>query len=95
MATQGYDAGYEGIRGGGWVVFASILLFIAGIWNFIDGILAIAVLARVRRRAHFVFSDLKTWGWIVMILGITQLCGRSPSSAAPTGRAGSGSQSRV
>ncbi len=63
--------------GVGWVVFASILLFIAGIWNFIDGILAIGSSHVYVGGAHFVFSDLKTWGWIVMILGITQLAAGS------------------
>ena len=24
--------------------------------------------------AHYVFSDLRTWGWIVLILGVIQLC---------------------
>jgi hypothetical protein len=59
--------------GAGWVVFASVLLFIAGIWNFIDGILAIGSSHVYVGNAHFVFSDLKTWGWIVMLLGLTQL----------------------
>jgi hypothetical protein len=65
--------GYAEPAGAGWVVFASVLLFIAGIWNFIDGILAIGSSHVYVGDAHFVFSDLKTWGWIVMLLGLTQL----------------------
>ena len=73
MSSTTARTGYAEPAGVGWVVFASILLFIAGIWNFIDGILAIGSSHVYVGGAHFVFSDLKTWGWIVMILGITQL----------------------
>ena len=77
MSSTTARAGYAEPAGVGWVVFASILLFIAGIWNFIDGILAIGSSHVYVGGAHFVFSDLKTWGWIVMILGITQLAAGS------------------
>ena len=77
MSSTTARTGYAEPAGVGWVVFASILLFIAGIWNFIDGILAIGSSHVYVGGAHFVFSDLKTWGWIVMILGITQLAAGS------------------
>lgn len=67
------SATYDAAEGVGWVVFASIMLFIAGTWNFIDGILAISSSHVYVANAHYVFSDLKTWGWIVMLLGIAQL----------------------
>ena len=76
-ARTGYAEATAGPEGAGWVVFASVLLFIAGIWNFIDGILAIGSSHVYVGGAHFVFSDLKTWGWIVMFLGITQLAAGS------------------
>ena len=63
--------------GTGWIMFASILLFIAGIWNFIDGILAIGSSHVYLAGAHYVFGDLNSWGWIVMILGIAQLAAGS------------------
>src|SRR6185436_7197422 len=44
--------------GTGWIMFASILLFIAGIWNFIDGILAIGSSHVYLAGAHYVFGDL-------------------------------------
>lgn len=71
MSSAGYDD--ASVRGAGWVMFAAVLLFLAGIWNFIDGILAISSSHVYTANAHYVFSDLKTWGWIVMILGIIQL----------------------
>jgi hypothetical protein len=66
-----YAAGvdYDETKGVGWVVFAAVLLGLAGIWNFIDGILAISSSHVYVANAHYVFSDLNTWGWIVLILG--------------------------
>jgi len=69
----GYAEAIAEPAGTGWMMFASVMLFIAGTWNFIDGILAIGSSHVYVGGAHFVFSDLKTWGWIVMLLGITQL----------------------
>ena len=44
-----------------------------GAWNTIQGILAIADSRVYVGEQTFVFSDLKTWGWIVLILGVLQL----------------------
>ena len=71
MSSAGYDD--ASVQGAGWVMFAAVLLFLAGIWNFIDGILAISSSHVYTANAHYVFSDLKTWGWIVMLLGILEL----------------------
>jgi hypothetical protein len=78
--TQDYDVGtryagngYGDVEGTGWVVFAAIMLGIVGIWNFFEGIAAISGAHVYVADAHFVFSDLKTWGWIVTILGICAL----------------------
>jgi hypothetical protein len=77
MATQGYtgvDAtGYEGVRGGGWIVFAASLLGLAGSWNTIQGILAIADSRVYVFDQTFIFSNLNTWGWIILALGVAQL----------------------
>jgi len=73
MSTRGYPGAYEGIRGGGWIVFAASMLGLAGSWNTIQGILAIADSRVYVGEQTFVFSDLKTWGWIVLILGVLQL----------------------
>ena len=82
-----YDPLAPGATGVGWVVYAAIMLFIAGTWNFIDGILAIGKSKVYVAGAHFVFSDLKTWGWIVLILGVVQLVAAlSLLSASPWAR---------
>jgi hypothetical protein len=57
----------------GWVTFAAVMLGLAGIWNSIDGILAISSSRVYTGHAVLVFSNLNTWGWIVLILGIVQL----------------------
>jgi hypothetical protein len=59
--------------GEGWVMFAGIMLLVAGTWNLIDGILAIGSSRVYVGHEVFVFSDLNTWGWIVTALGALQL----------------------
>jgi hypothetical protein len=64
----GRDA--AGVRGGGWLLFAAILLGVAGAWNIIDGLLALDT-SKVYGAYHtYVWSDLRTWGWVALCLGI-------------------------
>ena len=58
----------------GWWIFAAILLSIAGVLNIIWGIAAIAESNFTTvTGATYVFSDLKTWGWVTLILGVVEL----------------------
>ncbi len=59
-------------RGFGWLAFAGYVLIIAGVFSIIDGIVALANASFFTANAHFVFSSLRTWGWIVLVLGIVQ-----------------------
>jgi hypothetical protein len=72
--TQDFDleSAYvaEEPKGMGWVTFAVVMLGLAGIWNFVDGILAVSGSHVYTDNADYVFSGLNTWGWIMMILGI-------------------------
>ncbi len=62
------------MRGAGRVVFAGILLLIAGTLNIIYGIGAISdAHFYTSTGTHYVFGSLHTWGWITLILGIIQL----------------------
>jgi len=72
QGTYGRVPDYAEPKGLGWVTFATVLLGLAGIWNFVDGILAISSSHVYTANASYVFSDLNTWGWIVMILGIIE-----------------------
>jgi hypothetical protein len=60
-------------RGYGLVLFASVLLVIVGCFNLIYGIAAIANSHVFTANAHYVFGDLRTWGWITLIIGVLQL----------------------
>jgi len=62
-----------GDRGYGLVVFASVLLVIAGCFNLIYGIAAIANSHVFTAGAHYVFGNLRAWGWITLILAVLQL----------------------
>ena len=65
--------GYDEERGQGWIMFAGLLLLTLGTINVIDGIAAIGKAHFYVGNAHYVFGDLKTWGWVVLILGALQL----------------------
>jgi hypothetical protein len=67
------EAGYESVAGTGWLAFAAIMLGFAGTFNSIDGILALVNSKVYTANATYVFSDLRTWGWIVLFLGIAEI----------------------
>ena len=60
-------------RGYGLVLYAAILLLIVGVFNLIDGIAAVANSHVFVTDAHYVFANLRTWGWITLILGVLQV----------------------
>jgi hypothetical protein len=68
--SSAYEADY---RGAGWVAFAAMMLGLAGIWNVMEGLLAIGGSRVYVADSVFVFSDLNTWGWIIVVLGVAQL----------------------
>jgi hypothetical protein len=60
-------------RGYGLIIFASILLLVIGFFNMIYGIAAIANSHVFVANAHYVFANLRTWGWITLIISVLQL----------------------
>lgn len=60
-------------RGEGWVLFAGTMLLLVGTLNVIDGIAAISNSTFFTENARFMFSDLNTFGWIVLVLGGAQI----------------------
>ena len=60
-------------RGGGWLLFAGIMLLVAGALNIIYGIAAIDNSTFFVNDAQFMLSGLNTWGWIVLVLGVLQV----------------------
>ena len=71
-STTGRDTYAEG-RGYGLVLFAGVLLLVIGFWNLIYGISALAKSSVFVANAHYVFGDLRTWGWITLIIAALQL----------------------
>lgn len=60
-------------RGTGWIIFAGIVMIIAGANMFINGLWALnasnTVVARFKDTLLFADTNLDTWGWIYVIVG--------------------------
>ena len=63
------------MRGIGRATFAATLLILAGFVNIIYGIGALDNANIFRGGERYVFSDLNTMGWVLILLGIIQLAG--------------------
>ena len=73
-ATRVSDATYEVEGAGyGWVLFAGTMIALVGTLNFIYGIAAIDDSKFFARDVTYVISDLNTWGWFLVVLGVIQL----------------------
>jgi len=60
-------------RGYGLVLFAGVLLLVSGFWNLIYGIAGIANSHVFVAHAHYVFGNLRAWGWITLVFAILLL----------------------
>ena len=63
------------MRGAGRVAFAGVLLLIAGTLNIIYGIGALDDANIFVNDKRYIFTNLNTLGWVLIILGIIQLTG--------------------
>ena len=63
------------MRGAGRAAFAATLLLIAGTLNVIYGIGALDSANIFVNDKRYIFSDLNTMGWVLILLGILQLTG--------------------
>ncbi len=66
-------ATYDEPIGAGWLMFAGIMLLIAGVLNVIYGIAAIGNSSFFIADQKYILSDLKTWGWVTLIIGVLQV----------------------
>jgi hypothetical protein len=80
VVDEAYD-GYE--RDAGWLVLAGTMLGLAGVFSAIDGIVALSKSSFYVADARYVFGDLRTWGWIVLAVGVVEIL----ASLAVLGRA--------
>jgi hypothetical protein len=60
-------------RGAGRALLAAVLLMVGGVLNMIYGIAAISNSHFFDGNRHYVFGNLKTWGWITLIIGVIEL----------------------
>lgn len=58
----------------GWVTFAGTMLSIVGVLNIIYGIAAIDNANFFVNDARYAISELSTWGWVLLIIGVIQFC---------------------
>jgi hypothetical protein len=63
----------EGTRGVGRAIFAAVLLMIGGVLNIFWGIAAIGNSHFFVHNQKYVFSNLKGWGWVTLIIGILEI----------------------
>ena len=63
------------MRGAGRATFAAVLLLIAGVLNIIYGIGALDSANIFTNDTRFVFTNLSTMGWVLIVLGVIQLTG--------------------
>ena len=63
------------MRGAGRATFAGVLLLIAGTINIIYGIGALDSANIYANDTRFIFTNLNTMGWVLIILGVIQLTG--------------------
>jgi hypothetical protein len=59
----------------GWIVFASVMMVISGVFSIIWGLVALArdEVFVVGRRGNVLDLDYTLWGWINLILGVVVL----------------------
>src|SRR3954449_8059225 len=57
----------------GWISYALAMMTLAGALNIMDGLVALTTSKFYSSHAVYVFSDLRTWGWIVLGIGILQV----------------------
>ena len=63
------------MRGAGRATFAAVLLLIAGTLNIVYGIGALDKANIYANDTRFIFSNLNTMGWVLIVLGVIQLTG--------------------
>ena len=58
----------------GWIVFAAIMLGVVGVFNIIDGLVALTNhQAYLVTQRNLIAFDFTAWGWILLVLGIVQV----------------------
>jgi uncharacterized membrane protein len=73
MATESYED-YE--KGAGWLLFASVILLVVGVFNTVLGITLIAgdeIYVTGRDSGTVLIGDTTGWGWTLLVLGVLEV----------------------
>jgi hypothetical protein len=62
----------EDTKGAGWVTFAGVMLLVLGCTNTVEGVAAVSGSDFFVTRAHYLFGDLSSWGWVIWVIGVAQ-----------------------
>jgi hypothetical protein len=62
------DARVDGATPSGWLLFLGLMFYLAGIWNFFEGLYVLVRSSDFRNQP--VFGELRFWAVVWMILGI-------------------------
>jgi hypothetical protein len=71
-ARQARPPGRYELPGSGWVLFSGFVLALLATLNIIDGIAAVSKSTFFVAGAKLVVSDVKSWGWFLIIVGVFQ-----------------------
>jgi hypothetical protein len=69
--TRSSPGGHQA-QGEGWILFSGIVLAMLATLNLIDGIAAVSKSTFFVGHAQFVVSDLKSWGWFLIVVAVVQ-----------------------
>ena len=80
MADRG-----SAVEGSSYSNFAGIFLFVVGLFNILDGVI---MLWRKEyfQEADLVVSNLQTWGWAMLVIGVVQVLARLAGPESQLGR---------
>jgi hypothetical protein len=71
--SAGENGDYVVDRFSPWVGFAAVMFALLATLNFIDGVAAVSNSTFFVGDAKYVFSDLNTWGWVLIAISVVQL----------------------
>jgi hypothetical protein len=72
-STRDYSVPASERQGYAWVIYASVMLGLAGTFSVLDAVVGLSKSKFFVADASFVFSDLRTWSWILLVLGALEL----------------------
>src|SRR5262249_54267181 len=58
---------------GTWITFAVTMLSMIGMFNIIDGLVALSNSKFFAGNAEYAIGNLRTWGWLALLAGILQV----------------------